>query len=675
MFKLIYSFLFCLITFLSFAQQQQSNIWLFGTGSKGITFDPITHIPSITTGKYTPYGNEGCSVATNPSTGALLFYSDGIRVVDAGNQLMPNGSGLQGNSSSAQNAWVCGVPGNCNQYYVFSSAAAYEANPSGGLYYSIVDMSLPGNGTVTNPKGDVVPGEKSILISSTGSEALTIIKSTTYGEYWLLSIAFNTNSIHIYRITATAIQLSGTYSDPSIIYTDPRNIRYSEAAKKFSITSAIEDVPVFIGDFNPSDGRITSLTAIPGTPFVPVYQIYYGCYDSEWSADGTKLYIGKYRWQPTTGGGRVFQYDFLNPTASPKLIFNAGTPVTNVVAGLKRGPDNKIYVLYNSDVNGYRYIGRIENPNAVATSVVFTATGIDMGVGYPSSAKFPEFMIFDNHKPLAVDDDKRSTCTQQAFDIDVLANDTDPDNNALHSTVIKTYKGTSTLNGNGTIHYIPLTGYSGNDTIWYTACDNACVSLCDTAYVLICNTVPCSNNHPIPAPDAFACIYDSTSFVLFDVLKNDTDPESDDLYIPSAYVVAAHGQVSVVDDTLLMYRPKPGFSGNDIISYTICDTSTCGNSCVSTGVTICVLTSPIKIPNLFTPNGDNYNDVFFIEGLYPNTKVSIYNRWGELIYETNNYDNTWGKNEKVTDGIYYCQVVDAIRGKTYKSWLQVLGKK
>lgn len=212
MFKTICSFLLSFIAIFSFAQQQQQNTWLFGTGSKGIKFDPITHIPSVTTGKYTPYGNEGCGVATNPSTGALLFYSDGVKIVDAGNQVMPNGSGLQGHSSSAQNAWVCGVPGNCNQYYIFSSSAAFEANPSGALYYSIVDMTLPGNGTVGNPKGDVISGKKNIVVSSTGSEALTIIKSNNYGEYWLLSIEFNTTAIRIFKITATGLQLSSTYT-------------------------------------------------------------------------------------------------------------------------------------------------------------------------------------------------------------------------------------------------------------------------------------------------------------------------------------------------------------------------------------------------------------------------------------------------------------------------------
>ena len=51
-----------------------------------------------------------------------------------------------------------------------------------------------------------------------------------------------------------------------------------------------------------------------------------------------------------------------------------------------------------------------------------------------------------------------------------------------------------------------------------------------------------------------------------------------------------------------------------------------------------------KIPTLFTPNGDGKNDVFVLENLnelYPNCKVSIVNRWGNLVFESEGYINPW----------------------------------
>jgi gliding motility-associated-like protein len=43
----------------------------------------------------------------------------------------------------------------------------------------------------------------------------------------------------------------------------------------------------------------------------------------------------------------------------------------------------------------------------------------------------------------------------------------------------------------------------------------------------------------------------------------------------------------------------------------------------------------VFIPNTFTPNGDGVNDRFYVSGrgLGAVTKMAIYNRWGELVYE------------------------------------------
>jgi gliding motility-associated-like protein len=62
----------------------------------------------------------------------------------------------------------------------------------------------------------------------------------------------------------------------------------------------------------------------------------------------------------------------------------------------------------------------------------------------------------------------------------------------------------------------------------------------------------------------------------------------------------------------------------------------------------------ITVPNVFTPNGDGYNDFFVIKGLedYPNTIVQIFNRWGKNVYESTNYQNDWD-GKSLSDGIYF----------------------
>lgn len=49
------------------------------------------------------------------------------------------------------------------------------------------------------------------------------------------------------------------------------------------------------------------------------------------------------------------------------------------------------------------------------------------------------------------------------------------------------------------------------------------------------------------------------------------------------------------------------------------------------------------IPNVLTPNGDGYNDTWHIRNieLFPKNSVTILNRWGDVVFRTNNYRNSW----------------------------------
>jgi gliding motility-associated-like protein len=73
-----------------------------------------------------------------------------------------------------------------------------------------------------------------------------------------------------------------------------------------------------------------------------------------------------------------------------------------------------------------------------------------------------------------------------------------------------------------------------------------------------------------------------------------------------------------------------------------------------------------KLPNTFTPNGDGQNDLF--TPIYPyrfvvKVEMKIYNRWGNLVFETTNPDLNWNGSDYKTGkllntGVYYyvCEV-------------------
>jgi gliding motility-associated-like protein len=68
-----------------------------------------------------------------------------------------------------------------------------------------------------------------------------------------------------------------------------------------------------------------------------------------------------------------------------------------------------------------------------------------------------------------------------------------------------------------------------------------------------------------------------------------------------------------------------------------------------------VLDCELTIPNVFTPNADGVNDQFVIQNLehYKNSRMIIYNRWGQRVFESDDYANNWWNGERHSDGVYF----------------------
>jgi gliding motility-associated-like protein len=105
------------------------------------------------------------------------------------------------------------------------------------------------------------------------------------------------------------------------------------------------------------------------------------------------------------------------------------------------------------------------------------------------------------------------------------------------------------------------------------------------------------------------------------------------------------------------------------------------NGCLSTK-TISIDMDPacsVKIYNTVTTNGDNLNDVWTIDNIskYPNNKVTIFNRWGKKVFETQGYDNVsnfWPqRNVDKLDPTTYYYVLDLGDGsKLMKGWIELI---
>jgi gliding motility-associated-like protein len=77
--------------------------------------------------------------------------------------------------------------------------------------------------------------------------------------------------------------------------------------------------------------------------------------------------------------------------------------------------------------------------------------------------------------------------------------------------------------------------------------------------------------------------------------------------------------------------------------------------CKDTFIVQLMVTNDPFVPNSFSPNGDNINDLFVVPYLpdYPSNNVLIFNRWGKKVYEKTNYQNDWNGGELPTGTYFY----------------------
>lgn len=118
------------------------------------------------------------------------------------------------------------------------------------------------------------------------------------------------------------------------------------------------------------------------------------------------------------------------------------------------------------------------------------------------------------------------------------------------------------------------------------------------------------------------------------------------------------------EESYTSIKPSISYSstGTKLTQLTI--TSDNENGCDTTyTATIEVAPVELKIPNIFTPNGDGKNDYFEIgyknghpindlNVYFLSHKLVIFNRWGRIVYESTNYQNDWDGGN-LPDGTYF----------------------
>ncbi len=186
---------------------------------------------------------------------------------------------------------------------------------------------------------------------------------------------------------------------------------------------------------------------------------------------------------------------------------------------------------------------------------------IDDGKGGTASA-FVVIEVFDN-RPVALPD-RADTDSLSPLVIEVLANDSDPNNETLTVTAVtKPAHGKAEVNDDGTVTYTPNPGFSGSDVFTYTVCNES--GNCDTETV----TVTVENLPPNALNDSAATRPGTP--VSVPVLVNDSDPDGQPLTITLISAMPKNGSVTIGEDGTVIYTPNPGFTGTDTFDYMIGD--------------------------------------------------------------------------------------------------------
>ena len=227
-----------------------------------------------------------------------------------------------------------------------------------------------------------------------------------------------------------------------------------------------------------------------------------------------------------------------------------------------------------------------------SATIVFSVNPTDTVIlGYPPASPFCNPR--PPGAPVAVND-FNNTLVNTPVGGNVLTNDFDPEGNNLtaNSTpVVDPSNGTVVLNTDGSYVYTPGNNFVGDDFFSYVMCTDGTPSLCDTAFVFI-EVIPISdgNDPPVANPDAYVT-YEDVS-VDGNILVNDADPDGDNIILNVTPISGPlNGSVTVAPDGSITYTPAPGFLGEDVFVYEICDDGT-PSLCDTSFVVIDVVPDP-----------------------------------------------------------------------------------
>ena len=378
--KIFLLYCFSISTFVLFAQKQ-ANIWHFGKGV-GLDFNQTPPVATRNSGLADSFEGTACMSDNN---GKILFYTNGLTVINKLDEIMKNGTGLAGDRSSTNNTVIVPLPGSANKgiYYVFTTGAALQETHD--FKYSIVDMNSEGG------LGEVV--SKNLAIEDTIFEKIAAVRHCNNRDYWVIVHKWKTDEFHAYKVTSAGLNLTPVISHTGILVTGFENneigtLKFSVKGDKLAVVHSFLHDAVEIMDFDVNTGIISNPILFKPNASPPSASST-GVYGAEFSPDGKLLYVSSSN--SVTEPSVLYQFDITsnNPATilSTKQILSVNSPWDG--GALQLGPDFKIYMAMQND----SALSVIEKPNVYGTGCDFRFNKIYMGTltAQPVQSGLPTF--------------------------------------------------------------------------------------------------------------------------------------------------------------------------------------------------------------------------------------------------------------------------------------------
>ncbi len=477
-----------------------------------------------------------------------------------------------------------------------------------GLNYSLIDMELDGG------KGDVDATEKNVFLYRGFMEKITAVNHCNEEDVWIIG---HNRSRSFYSFLLSADGISSDTVESNVGSKPKSDIGYlkvSPMANRIALPINNETCLLEVLQFDDREGTFSNPLSI-----LKKHDAVYA-YGIEFSPDGSLLYV-------STGGSayEVWQYDL--SLASETLINESGIQIAsgNNFA-MQQAMDGKIYIAKENR----SHLNRINYPNRRGVDCGFEENAIYLG-GRESKMGLPNFQQSFFLKPSF---SVSNTCFGDSCQFNFWAND-NIDYLKWNFGDQTTTKGSPIPDTPNPTHYYSDTGTYHVQLIIYHC------NVSDTIYRTV-------NINPYPqkklGPDTTIC--SSCSIEL------NSGWDYDDLI----WQDGSQNQYMEARDSGWYWVQKT-MAG-----------------CTSTdSLYISKYGELMFFPTAFTPNGDGLNDVFKVVGKdQPSDyRMIIFNRWGNLVYESNDYYEGWDgthKNQNCQAGNYIWKMTYSVQASGQKQW-------